>query len=580
MSWCRCAPGSYGIPRRRQNLRPTGEQAGAKLELQDENGYDALIQHKGGGAILTATRWTRRILAAGVALVPIPATAGDCEGLARLALPATTITTAQTVAAGSFTPPGFKSQSNLPAFCRVAGVIKPSGDSNIEFEVWMPVSGWNGKFQGIGNGGFAGSISFGGIADAVRNGYAAASTDTGHKGGGTNASWALGHPEKIIDFGYRAIHETTGQAKAIVQAYYGSSPKISYFSSCSNGGRQALMEAQRFPADYDGIIAGAPANYWTHLLANAAAIVKVMAGDPASYISPAKLPAIQAAVLAGCDGDDGVKDGVLENPQQCRFDPSALLCTGSEADNCLTEPQMKALQRIYGGAQDAKGEVIFPGYSPGGEADPGGWRPWITGPAPEKSLLFAFATGFYRNMIHADAAWGYKNFDLDRDLGIAVKKMSRVLNATDPDLKRFQARGGKLILYHGWCDAAIPAQSTIDYYESVVRKLGKKTTDSFVRLYMVPGMQHCAGGAGPSIFGQAGVAQGDARTSIAAARERWVEEGIAPNQIIAIRQGSGTDGARTRPLCPYPGVAHYNGSGSTDDAANFECAEPAQDKRN
>jgi feruloyl esterase len=222
--------------------------------------------------------------------------------------------------------------------------------------------------------------------------------------------------------------------------------------------------------------------------------------------------------------------------------------------------------------------VIFPGYAPGGEADPGGWRPWITGPAPERSLLFAFATGFYRNMVHADPAWDYRKFDLDRDLKTAVRKMSRVLNATNADLKRFQARGGKLILYHGWCDAAIPAQNTIDYYESVVRKMGARTTSSFVRLYMVPGMQHCTGGAGPNIFGQAGVARGDARNNIAAALERWVEEGIAPNEIIAARQGSGTGGARTRPLCPYAEVAHYRGTGSPDDAANFECVGPAQGK--
>jgi feruloyl esterase len=528
------------------------------------------------------SRWTRYGLVSLLALVVAPAIAADCEGLAKLALPETTITTAQEVPAGSFTPPMGAPLNALPAFCRVAGVIKPSSDSNVQFEVWMPATGWNGKFQGIGNGGFAGSITFGGLADAMKHGYAAASTDTGHQAGATNAGWALGHPEKIIDFGYRAIHETTEKAKAIVQAFYGSGPRRSYFSSCSNGGRQALMEAQRYPADYDGIIAGAPANHWTHLLLNGVSDMQATAGGTASYIPSSKLPAIQAAALAACDPNDGVRDSVIENPGQCRFDPAALLCQGPESDRCLTAPQVKALKKIYDGTRNGKGELLSPGYSPGGEAESGGWEPWITGQAPEQSLLFAFGTGFYRNMVYNDPAWDYKTFNVDRDAKAAIEKTARVLNATDPNLKRFQARGGKLILYHGWSDAAIPAQSTINYYESVVKKMGAKNSGSFVRLYMVPGMQHCAGGSGPSSFGQWSVAQGDARTNVAAALERWVEQGLAPDEIIATKYKSGADPAsgvaRTRLLCPYPMVARYKGTGSTDEAASFECVVPAMVK--
>ena len=275
--------------------------------------------------------------------------AQSCESLAKLDLPGVSIKTAESVAAGAFKAPGGREMPDLPAFCRVAGVIKPSPDSNIQVEIWMPASNWNGKFQGVGNGGFAGSIGFDQMRNAVAHNYATAGTDTGHHAGGADAAWALDHPEKITDFGYRAIHETAVKAKAIVHAFYGEAPKRSYFSSCSNGGRQALMEAQRYPEDYDGIIAGAPANYWTHLLANAAWETSAPLGDTASYIPSKKLPAIQAAALAACDALDGVKDGVIEDPSRCHFDPAGLLCKGAESDACLTAPQVAALKKTLRG---------------------------------------------------------------------------------------------------------------------------------------------------------------------------------------------------------------------------------------
>jgi hypothetical protein len=507
----------------------------------------------------------------------VPAAAASCDDLSKLVLQGTTFT-AQAVTAGSFTPPSGSAIQNLPAFCRVSGSIKPSNDSDIQFEVWMPQSGWNGKFQGVGNGGFAGSIDYLPLADAIRHGYAVASTDTGHRAGAVDGRWALGHPERVADFGYRAIHETTDKGKAFVRAYYGDAPKHSYFNSCSNGGRQALMEAQRFPADYDGIIAGAPANYWTHLLTGAMWNVQGMS-DPSSYIPATKIAAIQAAALDACDADDGVKDGVIDNPAQCHFDPSKLLCTGTESDACLTAPQVAALKKVYDGPKTSKGEQLFPGYSVGGETGGGGWALWITGGSPAtKSLMYSFGTQFYANMVFDSAQWDFHSFSIDRDPKVADDKTAQRLNATNADLSPFKKRGGKLILYHGWSDAAIPPVSTIQYYESVRSKMGAKDTSGFVRLFMAPGMQHCSGGPGPSNFGQGGVPQADAKQDMAAALEQWVEGGVAPEQIIAAKYKIPTNAAsgvvRTRPLCAYPKVAHWNGTGSTDDAANFTCVDP------
>jgi len=481
--------------------------------------------------------------------------AADCEGLAKLKLADTVIAEAVMVSA----------DKGVPAYCRVRGAIKPTAGSDIKFAVGLPAAGWNGKFLGIGNGGYAGSISTGGILEAVRNGYAGGSTDTGHTANGPGAEWALNQPDKIIDFGHRAIHLMTVQAKAITTAYYGSAPKKSYFSSCSNGGRQALMEAQRYPEDYDGIISGAPANNWTLLMTNAMQDMLTTLRDPSFYIPAAKLPAIQAAALAACDKNDAVADGVIENPAKCGFDPGVLLCKGDDSNTCLTAPQIASLKEIYNGLRDPKGKVIFPGYALSGEAEQGGWGPWITGADREKSAMFMFATNFFKYMVYSNPAWDYKTFDLAKDLP-AAQRMGVHLNATDPDLKRFHARGGKLILYHGWCDAAIPGQAVIDYYDSVVKKMGAAKAGSFVRLFMAPGMQHCGAGAGPNAFGQSGAPKGEAASNIAAALEAWVEKGVAPERIIASRPG------RTRPLCAYPMTAKYKGTGSTDDAANFECA--------
>ena len=510
------------------------------------------------------------------ALRPVSAVPRSCESLAQLALPNAKITIAQTVAAGEFTPLGRTALKDLPAFCRVAATLNPSTDSDIRIEVWFPVEGWNGKYRGQGNGGFAGSIAFDAMAAAVKLGYATAGTDTGHTV--TDASWALGHPEKVVDFGWRAIHEMTVKAKAIIQDYYGSGPKQSYFSSCSDGGREALMEAQRFPTDYDGIIAGAPANYWTRLLTASMLMQAVtLAGD--GYIPPSKLPSITARVMDACDAKDGVTDRLLNDPRQCQFDPAVLLCQGADSDACLTEAQVRALKAIYAGAKDANGRLYFPGYMVGSED--AGWSAWITGPMPRRSTGYFFGSQYFSNMIYEKADWDYRTFNFAEGSKLAETRTAAALNAIDPNLKAFKARGGKLIMYHGWNDPAIPALNTINYFESVEARMGKRDSASFLRLFMAPGMAHCGGGPGPNVFGQAGsISVDDPDHNIYRALEQWVEHGIAPARIIATKYNNDRNPAQgvkmTRPLCAFPNVAKYKGSGDTNDAANFVCMPPAK----
>ena len=513
-----------------------------------------------------------------------------CEQLAQLALPNTKITSAQNIAAGAFSPPAAASPwlignpslyKQLPAFCRVTADDKPTPDSDIKIEVWMPATGWNGKFRGQGNGGFAGEMDYRSLALAILQGYASASTDTGHAASGIDATWALGHPERLIDFAYRAIHEMTSLSKATVKTFYGDAPKHSYFANCSNGGRQALMEAQRYPEDYDGILAGAPANYWTHLLSSALWDAQATTVDPDRYIPASKVPAIAHAVLAACDAKDGLTDGIVNDPRQCHFDPAVMLCKQGNSDSCLTKPQAISLKKLYEGAHDSKGQQIFPGFVPGGEEGQGGWATWITGDAPGKALLFAFGNGFFRDMVYQQADWDYKKAKLDDAVAAADQKFAAALNATEPNMKAFQARGGKLILYHGWNDPGISPLNSINYYESVIATMGKQQADSFVRLYMVPGMQHCAGGPGPDDFGQLGISPvNDPQHNMYLALEQWTEKGTAPSTVIASKTegetpaGPGAKVKMTRPLCAYPQKAKYKGTGNPNDAASFACEKP------
>jgi feruloyl esterase len=489
----------------------------------------------------------------------------SCKDLVKLQLPNTVITFAAPVTEGKFTPPRPSLPlGNLPAFCRVAATTKPA----IRFEVWLPLRTWNGKFEGVGNGGTAGSISFRAMAVALRRGYAAVSTDTGHVntpvGNGFDATWALGHPELVADFGYRGLHIATVNGKQIAQTFYGKVPAHSYYVGCSKGGQQGLMEAQRFPNDYDGLLVGDPANNWTRHYAGAHLWYSIATlKDPESYIPASKVLLLANAVIAACDANDGIADGVLDDPRQCKFDPAVLTCkAGQPTALCFTAKQVKAIKTIWSGAHDSRGTLIDPGLLPGGEAGSGGWSSWVTGNKPFAATHWKAATGFFKDMVFEDPNYNALNFNYDTDLKIALAKTSHSLDAVNPDLRPLQRRGGKLILYHGWSDPDISPLNTINYYNQVEAITGKDTPQ-FLRLFMVPGMQHCGGGPGPNNF--------DGVTAL----EEWVEDGIAPEKIIAFHSTAG-EIDRVRQLCPYPQVAVYRGKGSTNRAANFACRLPRQ----
>lgn len=491
--------------------------------------------------------------------------AASCERLAARSLPTTTITSAQAVTTGSFTAPGSTNAiTGLPPFCRVAGAIAPTSESHILFEVWMPLENWNGKFAGVGNGGWAGTISFNALGDQLRRGYATASTNTGHEAApGLNmARFAFEKPEQLIDFAYRSHHETAVRAKTLIQDFYGKPAERAYFIGCSSGGYEGLMAAQRFPSDYDGIVAGAPANNWTRLMAGDFDGVLAVLKDPASHLPPAALGLLHRGALAACDSMDGVADGVIDDPRACRFDPATLTCPGEQASaTCLTKPQVEAARRVYRGLTDPKtGAQLYPGLAPGSEPF------W---PHRDRANPFPIPLAHYQWLVFANPDWDWRTFDFSdpEDYQAHAKAESRlapILNATNPDLRAFRQRGGKLLQYHGWNDQLISAQNSIDYYQSVLTLFGSAAeVDSFYRLFMAPGMAHCSGGTGPNSFDMQG------------ALEQWVERGTAPDQVIATRATNGIVD-RLRPLCRFPQVAVYSGRGDTNDAANFSCRERAR----
>jgi feruloyl esterase len=486
----------------------------------------------------------RRISIA-ILLTSLPAWAATCDALAKLALPHTSVTIAEITNAWPI------ALRNLPAapkqpFCRVAATLRPTSDSNIAIEVWMPGSGWNGKYEAVGNGGWSGSINYGSMAAALTAGYATSSTDTGHQGG--SASFALGHPEKLIDYAYRSEHEMTLAAKAFIAAFYGEPPRRSYWNGCSAGGKQALKEAQLYPADFDGVVAGSPAANWTGRAAQSIWAAQAIHKDQASYIPPAKYPAIHRAALAACDELDGVADGVIENPLACKFDPEVLACKAGDGPDCLTAPQVEAARKLYADSANPKtGRRLYAGLAPGSEL---GWRVW-GGPEP-----LAIGLDYFRYVVFEDPKWDYHTLDFDRDVARAEELDANRINATDPNLKPFFARGGKLIQYHGWSDPQISPGNSVDYYRSVTALLGK--VDDSYRVFMVPGMAHCGGGEGATSF--------DAMSAL----EDWVEREKAPDRIIASRTREGKT-SWTHPLCPFPQIAVYTGKGSPDDAANYVC---------
>ncbi|HEX4004092.1 MAG TPA: tannase/feruloyl esterase family alpha/beta hydrolase [Candidatus Acidoferrales bacterium] len=488
-----------------------------------------------------------------------PAHAASCESLASLSLPNTTITKADLVPAGSFTPPAPVGPpppigaeaidwAHLPAFCRVTATLKPTSDSDIRIEVWLPASGWNGKYEAVGGGGWAGVISYPDMNRAIVAGYATSSTDTGHVG--ATGTFALGHPEKVVDYAYRSEHEMTVKAKAIIAAFYGKPPHFSYWNGCSTGGKQGLTEAQRYPKDYDGIIAGAPANYMIHLHVFQVAIWDIAHKTPEAMIPAAKYPMLHAAVLNECDALDGLKDGLIEDPLRCHFNPKSIECKGGDEATCLTPAQVQTADAVYGPLRNPRTkQVIFPGLEPGSEL---GWTMIVNAKEP------LVAPDTFKYIIFKDPNWDNMKLNLDSDVAYADKLDHGMNNAIDPNLNPFFAHGGKLILYHGWADQLIAPRNTLNYYASVLKTVGAPAKQD-MRVFMVPGMQHCRGGEGPSAF------------DLMPAISQWTEGGKAPAEVIAAHKTKGTTD-RTRPLCPYPQIAKYKGSGSIDDAANFVCA--------
>jgi feruloyl esterase len=505
------------------------------------------------------------VLAAAAAAVA-PAT--SCESLQSMSTPQVTIT-AQSTAAGPFVAPGAAPAAApagrgraggaaagppaLPAHCRVRLVLRPTSDSKINAELWLPSENWNGRFLAVGNGGFGGSIQgFGEMQTALRLGYATAGGDTGHDEAteGAGGLFALGHPEKIVDFAYRAVHEMTATSKTLIDRYYGTAPQFSYFKGCSTGGRQAVMAAQRYPEDFDGIIAGALANRHIQMHTSGVSRSIEMTRRPEANIPPAKAAMVSKAVLDACDT---MKEGFLNNPRACTFDFAKLACKGADSDACLTPPQLKTVEAFYGGTRNSKGELIFSGQALGNPL------PALRGVQPGGQPGGGFDT--VRIWAFQDVNYDWNRFDLDRDMPIINSKVGFV-DAVDPDLSKFKAHGGKLLLYAGWGDTTITPENTVLYYESVLGKMGRNQGD-FVKLFMVPGMAHCRGGDGPNTFDTIGT------------MEAWREKNVTPAQMMGFNPQSGL----SRPLCSYPQVAKYKGSGNIKDASNWACAAPQTSAR-
>ena len=472
------------------------------------------------------------------------ANGATCDQLRDLTLPGAKVT-----AENASDPDG-------RSYCRVLITSTPVADSEIHSEVWLPATeNWNGKLLGTGNGGYSSQIDVRAMRTAISQGYAVTGSDTGHSGG--DLKFGAGHPAKIDDWAYRAVHVMTEAAKIVLRSYYGRLPEHAYFTGCSTGGQQALSEAQRYPLDYDGIVAGDPGNDRIHLNIGFLWSWRALHQTPESNLPKAKLPTLYRAVMEACDASDGVKDGILSNPRRCRFDPATLLCQGPDSNACLTAPQVKAVRDIYAGARNPRtGERIFPGWVPGSEdvPDAGSWAGYFVD-MPEPARV-----DFWRYWVFADPHWDPRSFDFDRDVTLADRTLPQV-NALDPNLTAFKRSGGKLLLYQGWADPVVPPEDTLRYYEAVARAMGgAKAVDSFALLFMVPGMAHCSGGPGPNRF--------DSLRAL----DRWVVSGRAPASIVAEHQTRTGAVDRSRPLCPHPQQAVYKGTGSTDAATSFVCS--------
>ena len=519
-------------------------------------------------------------------------TAAACEALVSRPIPNAEITSAQVVEAGRFAVPATAARSGggssvlagtigpvpdvpgrvtantaglglgynggkgvppfaaLPAFCRVTATLRPSPASNIRMELWLPMAGWNGHFRGTSPNGLGGVINYNAMGVAVTDGFAVASTDTGHQGGDT--AW-MQVPELITDFAGRAMHETTVAGKAMTTAYYGTAPRFSYMIECGGGSAAALHEVQKYPGDYDGVVVGGHAAHLTRQMFGQLWLWSASHPNGVAILPAAKLQVLHAAVLDRCDALDGVKDGLLENPARCAFDPKAIECKAGDGADCLTALQVEAVRKIYAGPINPRtNEQVWPPLYRGSELD---WSFFTEAPSP-----VGIATSTLRDAILKDPAWDYRTSPVDFDRHVAMADRSDVarVNASNPDISAFVRQGGKLILSGGWNNALVPAGAVVEYYQRVEATIGRDDTQRAVRLYMVPGMIECNGGPGTDTFDLLGVMRS------------WVERKQAPRDVIASRVERGTV-VRTRPLCPYPQVATYSGRGSPDVASNFSC---------
>jgi feruloyl esterase len=489
------------------------------------------------------------------------AQAQDCAGLKGLDLPGARVTGVESVAAGALAvtdvPKGTENQvqsalAKLPAFCRVQVSAKPGAGSDIRIEVWLPAAGWNRRLQAVGDGGLAGFIPYALMAEALADGYATTGTDTGHVGG--TADFMPGQPDKLLDFAYRSTNEMAKAAKAVTAAYYGKPPSKSYYNACSGGGRHGITSAQRFPGDFDGIVAGAPSWNQARLDAARIGINLTVNRTPEHYIPPAKYEMVHRAVMEACDKLDGVADGVLENPRQCRFDYASLLCKGADDATCLTAPQVESAKVLTSPFKDpATGKLLLEAH-----LRPGSELQWATMASP-KPLPNSLAR--VRNFHLKDTGWEFRFENIAEDVERAARMDGGLLASDNYDLKPFFERGGKLIMWHGWADPQVPAESSIIYYENVRKTAGPAATDAAMALYMLPGVLHCRGGNGADTFDRMG------------AITAWVEQGKKPGQLVATAQ-SGGKVVRSRAICPFPQVARYSGAGDTADPANYACAAP------
>ena len=518
----------------------------------------------------------------------------NCERLAADIKLSSVTVEVQSIPAGQFQAPDGQSYL-VPSFCRLQGIAKPTRNSSINFEVWLPQKKWNGRYYQHGLGGESGRISYADLAGSLREGNAVATSDDGHitTPASNNFRWAINHPDRVLDWGYRALKQTRDTAHAIINTYYGREPHHAYFAGCSGGGRHGLMAVQRYPEDWDGVLVVAPNTYLIHDLASILARGQLWKNNPAGRIPISKLPLIQKTALNACSANAKVVNGIAGDPRLCRYDPAILSCKDVVTDNCLTRPQIDTLRKIYDGLRQPDGTLIHPGFAPTLEVDHG-WEQWMPVTTAESDTeqqvppLFAYAEDFFRNIIFFDepqldiqALKTSKLVARVNNKTIEGEVLTTALNPDNPDLSKYKKTGGKLLMYFGWGDAAIPAEGGIKYYDSVVNTLGGiSQTQDFYRLFMVPGMGHCVGGAGANAFGQGhwpslpAALQNDSRHNIMRALEAWVERDVAPQKIIAtkyVNDDANKGVAFTRPLCPYPQIAIYKGTGDTKEATNFVC---------